>query len=259
LIALLRFLNFLILKFADEQLLESKQFSMPLKHLCKIVFKEATYTFSTPVNVHTIGSFATNTHIYSASTLSCDLAVEMSAEFFNERDYLNYKYFIKKNLYLFNVHSQLTSLKKYAKLKFTFEADHSASYSPVMCIFFEDEDFEIRLRCVPEASAFKPARFLPNQANVRKDFYRKNLTASVELEKVLSNGEEAQDELTPIYNYQMLSDLTTVANSQYLKSSFNDSKSILDAIKMLKLWLFKRQLNTVRYEILKKKIRAHLF
>lgn len=111
---------------------------MPLKELCKRAFKEGTYTFSPPSNVFPIGSFASGTQINTGSRISCDLAVEMNADLFNERDYLNYKYFIKKSLYAANLLSQLSSLKKYSHVKYEFTAaDYSQSFNPILCLIYD--------------------------------------------------------------------------------------------------------------------------
>lgn len=220
---------------------------MPLRDLCKIVFKEGTYDFVAPKDVLLIGSFLTQTQIYNSSDAltSCDLGLEMPAELFNDRDFLNYRYFIKKNMYMAHVHSQLSTLKKYAAtVKFEFLAESNAIYNPIMCVVFESEGFEIRLHLLPPSSSFRKARFNPSQANIRKEFFLKNLDPNGDLAALSDeNGSNETDELTPLYNADMLADLTARENNDYLKKTLNDAKSVLEAIKLLKLWLHKRGLN----------------
>jgi hypothetical protein len=105
------------------------------------VFKDGTYNFTPPRDAFLLGSFLSQTQIYRSSSevsSSCDLAFEMDAEFFNERDYLNYRYFIKKSLYMAQVYAQLSAVKKYAnaQVKFEFLAEYSSPYNPTLCMTF---------------------------------------------------------------------------------------------------------------------------
>lgn len=228
---------------------------MPLRDLCKIVFKEGTYEFTPPKDLFLLGSFLTQTQLYISSasadhvTSSCDLGLEMPSHLFNERDYLNYRYFIKKNMYLAHVHSQLSALKKYAQVKFEFVAEFNAIYNPVLCLVFPGDDaFEVRLHAIPPSSVFRLARFNPSQANVRKDFFAKNFDSNGDLAALVSNDnpDETQDELTPMYNADILADLTARENNEFVKKTLNEGKSVIEAIKLLKLWLMKRGLNKAR-------------
>lgn len=231
---------------------------MPLRDLCKTVFKEGTYEFAPPKDLFLLGSFLTQTQLYISSsssdhvTSSCDLAVEMPSQLFNERDYLNYRYFIKKNMYLAHVYSQLSALKKYAQVKFEFLAECNAIYNPVLCLVFPGDDaFEVRLHAIPPSSVFRLARFNPNQANVRKDFFAKNFDSNGDLAALVSSdtppgSDEIDDELTPMYNADILADLTARENNEFVKKTLNEGKSVIEAIKLLKLWLMKRGLNKAR-------------
>lgn len=222
---------------------------MPLRDLCTSVFKEGTYDFAPPKDVFLLGSFLTQTHIVTNNTATtttvCDLGLEMPAHMFNERDYLNYRYFIKKSIYVAHMHAQLSALKKYATaVKFEFVSECNALYNPVLCMTFVNEGLEVRLRPVPPTSVFRPARFNPTQANVRREFFQKNLDTSGVLSDAEA-GDETKDELTPMYNADLLADVTARENNEFLKKTFNDAKSVLEAIKLLKLWLIKRGLNKV--------------
>lgn len=79
---------------------------------------------------------------------------------------------------------------------------------------------------------------------MRKEFFLKNLDPNGDLADLKS--EEDEDELTPRYNSQLLADIVARENNAYIKKAFNESKSVYDAVKLLKLWLFKRGLNKVR-------------
>ena len=108
---------------------------MPLAELSKTM-EEGTYSFLPPTCIKTIGSLATNTLLKTQKT-SVDISIEMPAEYFNERDYLNYRYFMKRNLYMAHVYLQLIDKKKYSNLKFEFIADYSSTYKPLLLIRLE--------------------------------------------------------------------------------------------------------------------------
>ncbi len=60
------------------------------------------------------------------------------------------------------------------------------------------------------------------------------------------NDDESSHDPTPKYNFDILSDLTTKQNNDFLREKFNNSKGVLEAVKLLNLWLLKRELNTVK-------------
>ena len=78
------------------------------KHAIRIPFPEpppeqdAKYTlsYSKPASINVVGSYARNTLIQFEDQLSIDLAVTMPAKIFQEKDYLNYRYFHKRAYYL---------------------------------------------------------------------------------------------------------------------------------------------------------------
>ena len=96
---------------------------------------EGEYSFFTPASVNLIGGFLTNTLVKS-SKATVDLSVEMPLEYFNERDYLNYRYFIKRSLYMANAIIQLMEEQKYSKLKFEFIANCSSIFKPLLSLTF---------------------------------------------------------------------------------------------------------------------------
>lgn len=157
------------LKYSDLQQFEKIGIEIPLSDLLKS-FEEGTYSFLPPTNVKPIGSYALNSMLKKPNQL-VDLLVEMPNEFFTERDYLNYRYFMKRNLYLAHVYLQLVDKKKYANLKFEFTSDYSSQYKPLLVIKF-DEQLEVALHFVPNCNSFKLHRFNPNQTNVRTKWFQ---------------------------------------------------------------------------------------
>jgi U3 small nucleolar RNA-associated protein 22 len=162
---------------------EDANINVPLGGLGKKMMKEASYSFVPPSDVFTVGSFALRTPMRTSNAVSIDLALEIDASFFSERDYLNYRYFLKRNIYMSHVYLQLMSTKKYSKAKYEFLADYSALHKPVLCLTLKDEAIEINLHVVPISNSFKLNRFNPNQSNVRRDFFTKYVNSYVSFEQ----------------------------------------------------------------------------
>jgi U3 small nucleolar RNA-associated protein 22 len=169
---------------------EDANINVPLGGLGKKMMKEGTYSFQPPVDVFCIGSHVLNTKLKTNQAVSIDLALEIDASFFSERDYLNYRYFLKRSIYISHVYLQLMGSKKYSKAKFEFLADYSSIHKPVLCVALKDEPFEINLHVVPSSAAFKLGRFNPTQSNVRRDFFTKFLNSYVSFEQ---NGKSWQN------------------------------------------------------------------
>lgn len=165
------------------KLFESNKLVIPLADLCKSV-EEGSYSFLVPTNVKTIGSHSIGTLLKKPKVI-VDVAVEMPAEYFNERDYLNYRYFMKRNLYMAHVYIQLVDKKKYSNLKFEFVANYSSTFKPLLILHFDDS-LDVCLHFVPNCNSFKLHRFNPNQCNVRAKWFQDKFKTKIDGDK-LSN------------------------------------------------------------------------
>jgi U3 small nucleolar RNA-associated protein 22 len=212
-------------KLNDLSIFKKQNIQVPLGDLCEKL--EGSYKFIKPNRVEVIGSFDTNALI---KPLVCiDIAIEIPKEYFIERDFLNYRYFLKRILYISNICVKI--IKKY-DYQCYFTSEHSSIYKPDLILKKNDNDLlSIRLRFVPEEGVFKLHRFNPNRSNIRKQwFFHQNDT------------NEAENTLNPHYNYDVLSDLRSIETNQLLKTHIN-SDGLRDGLKLLKLWLYQRRLS----------------
>jgi len=208
------------LKSNDLSLFNDEGIVVPLGDLCQNM--EGVYTFKPPTDVRVIGSYATNTYLQTASAVvSVDVNLQMPKDYFTERDFLNFRYFIKRNIYMCHVYQQLinSNSKFSSNIKYEFISCYSSPYKPVLVMYFEDGHFEIRLHFSPDTESFKLYRFNPNQSNIRtKWFYEKfavqDLAAANNLETEYA---------TPNYNYEILKDLRAVENNELLKTNLNSA------------------------------------
>ena len=124
-------------KHGDLRMFEEANISVPLANLYKQAMKEGTYDFETPSDVYFVGSHLTNTQLKTWRHVSVDLAVEMSPSYFAERDYLNYRYFMKRCLYAMHIYLQLLNTKRFSKINYEFLADYSTMHKPILCMLFK--------------------------------------------------------------------------------------------------------------------------
>ena len=227
------------IKYSDLKMFEEQNLTVPLGNLCKKMLSEGTYSFEAPTECFPIGAHSLGTHLKSSKMISVDLALELPASYFSERDYLNYRYFIKKSLYVSHVYLQLQKTKRYSKCTFEFVANYSNLHSPNLRLNFKEENVQINLFLVPNEASFKLNRFNPTQSNVRREFFSKFINSSISFEKT---NEESNDP-TPNYNMDILADLTLKTNAELLKEKISGSKNLTESVKLLKLWLLKRGLN----------------
>lgn len=66
-------------------------------------------SYAPPSNINVIGSYALKTMTKTDDKLEVDLVVTMPASIFQEKDYLNYRYFYKRAYYLACIAAELQS------------------------------------------------------------------------------------------------------------------------------------------------------
>jgi hypothetical protein len=109
---------------------------MPLIEMSKHM--EGTYSFNPTLSkIQTIGSYDLNSCVVKSKNITIDILIEMPSEYFTERDYLNYRYFVKRNLFMSNVCHQLMNTKNNYKLNYSFTSNFSSTFKPFLCIKFE--------------------------------------------------------------------------------------------------------------------------
>jgi U3 small nucleolar RNA-associated protein 22 len=214
---------------------------VPLADLC--LKMEGSYHFLPPSSIQIIGSFRTGTLIRKTgkTSVTIDLCIEMPTEYFTERDFLNYRYFAKRSLYAAHVCVHLLSL--YSPKQIEFQSKLTILHK-AMTIINIDNHLQVKLHFVPQKGTFKLHRFSPSQSNIRTEWFKSNGSFQID-ENILKT--QNQDNVTapnPFYNYEILSDVTTIDNNDFLEEHLiSTSSSISDAIKLIKVWLHKRQLN----------------
>lgn len=182
-----------------------------------------SFKFLKPTEATVIGSQNIGTNF--GPNIKFDVSISMPILYFKKEDYLNGIYHQKRAMYLCFIGSKLRKEPNFIKeVKFTlFKNDPQ---KPILEIKPRGKlsKTTIFVHLGTNENTFKLNRFVPWTNNVR--------------------GESSELLLpTPHYNSSILRDLTVTKNEEFLKKSLNSHQSVLDGIKLLKIWLQQRGLD----------------
>jgi U3 small nucleolar RNA-associated protein 22 len=177
--------------------------------------------FQKPSKISVVGSYLLKTVVKNGN-MNIDMAIEMPASLFQEKDYVNNRYFFKRRYYL---HIIQKALSKHYKLEYlAFQNDVRR---PVLVlkstsknsIDFTKKGYSIRIIPYIDATYFPPHKLAPGKNNVR------------------TNGQTCS---TPQYNNAILQDQFMVSHMNLLHSHLQEAPALKDAIVLAKVWLQQR-------------------
>ncbi|RWS09066.1 Nucleolar protein 6-like protein [Dinothrombium tinctorium] len=193
----------------DQLFAEQNNVKVPIIQLPFRV--KALFNFQPPEHIQIIGSFLTDTCL--KQDLTVDILVTIPSTCFQERDYLNHKYFRKCALYLVSIAIHLKNV---------CENDVQLQFS-----YFNN----IQLKPVLLVKTPKRSRFAPTKGNVRYEwFFKKQSLQDTE-----------QTFATPYYNSIILHDLNFKINSDYFVDHLENNEELKEVIIMFKIWLKNRK------------------
>ncbi|KAI9773444.1 MAG: hypothetical protein M1840_007660 [Geoglossum simile] len=82
---------------AEKELYKCYRTATPFKPANDVKYKLA---YARPANINVVGSYALKTAVKTSGPISVDMAVTLPSSLFQEKDYLNYRYFHKRAYYL---------------------------------------------------------------------------------------------------------------------------------------------------------------
>jgi len=228
------------LKDANVQEIEK---AMKSKHNISIPFpqpgppSDAQYKFAykKPAAMHLVGSYALKAISRSRQPFNVDVAVEMPSSLFQEKDYMNFRYFYKRAYYLSVLASLIQDKKKGLKVNAEFSLLNGDVRRPILILTpsgdKSDTDFtkaKCIIRIIPciAANVFPVQRLGPSRNNVRP----KNHTEGSPLEP------------TPHYNAALLQDTSYTSSLAFLYKHEKRSPALNEAIMLARVWLYQRGL-----------------
>ncbi|KAG9249157.1 pre-rRNA processing protein-like protein Utp22 [Calycina marina] len=193
--------------------------------------KDVAYklAYAKPTKTNIVGSYALKTMVKSEGSLTIDMIVVMPNSIFQEKDFLNYRYFYKRAYYIACVAAGLQDFTA-KEFKLSFEFLNGNTLHPILVV--EDRtnknDFNFEIRIIPAAhkELFAEAKLRPTKNSIRPK--------SEEADK------EAMLLQSPFYNASIKSDCNAEAYLQVLHSASKQAAGYTDSCMLGRIWLQQR-------------------
>ncbi|RJE26654.1 pre-rRNA processing protein Utp22 [Aspergillus sclerotialis] len=196
--------------------------------------KETKYpmSYAKPSNVNVVGSFALRTGIRMEQGYLVDLAVTMPSSLFQDKDFVNHRYFHKRAYYIACLAAGIKESKGLS-LDLKFGLQDGDSLRPVIILEPTDSlrselastKSQIRIITAVDDKLFSITRTLPLKHNIRR----------------ASSGEEpGHEESMPFYNGSLRSESTVAPYHKYLHLATQKCDSFRDACVLGRIWLKQR-------------------
>lgn len=167
------------------------------------------------------------TNLDLTSNYEVYIAVKMPKSCFRLKDYLNNRYYTKRFYYLLYLGIELRKKNICTKIENSYY--NGNRFVPILILTPNvSEKIRVKLFIIPEEGSFKLSRFVPQTNNIK-----------------LKNKKNVNETGTPLYNSSVLHDLTFDSNWSYLEEILGENKNARDALKLVKLWLHRRNLDKI--------------
>ncbi|KAG7397014.1 Nucleolar protein 6 [Phytophthora boehmeriae] len=203
--------------------------------------KEIVLPFQAPARLDVVGSYILQNMALASrksaeyGTLTVDIAVQMPDECFLPKDFANYRYFDKRNLYLGVLAAELQNRQElFEAVK--LEAWHGEYEKPVVMMTVNAKYLatcglkatKVCVRVIPVVTPelFKLAKLAPSRNNVR---HEPNMTE-----------EEMKQCSTPMYNNSILEDMMMRQHTRELHTALKEAPQLSEACVLAKVWLRQR-------------------
>ncbi|KAJ5198397.1 uncharacterized protein N7498_007514 [Penicillium cinerascens] len=201
--------------------------------------KDTKYTvsYAKPTNINVVGSFALRTGAKTSDFRSVDLAVTMPSSIYQEKDYVNYRYFHKRAFYVACLAAGIQESMSELGLEVKFGLQDGDSLRPLILLeprpTSKDDKTpsrpQIRILTAIDSTLFPITRTLPMKSNVRQG----------------SSADQSEiNEPTPFYNASLRSEATVSQYHKYLHSASQKCESFRDACILGRTWLQQRGFHT---------------
>ncbi|KAJ4313180.1 U3 snoRNP protein [Neodidymelliopsis sp. IMI 364377] len=199
--------------------------------------KDAKYKlqFERPSSINATGSYPLKTATKSDDGMAIDLVVTMPKTMFQDKDYLNHRYFYKRAYYLACLAAGIKAAKKH-KFELSFENWHGNQLQPIIVVRpsgnGDADDFstsKARINIIPALpeNTFAQNKLLPNANAVRPKGSEDESTS-----KALPP--------TPFYNSTLQSDANVTAYLKLLYATATKADAFKDACILGRIWLKQR-------------------
>lgn len=203
--------------------------------------KDAKYKlqYERPTSINATGSYPLKTVTRSDAAFSIDLVVTMPQSLFQDKDYLNHRYFYKRAYYLACLAAGIKASKEH-KFELLFECLNGNQLQPILLVRpsgngdaddFTSSKAEIRILVALPDNTFPRNKLLPNSNCVRPKGSEDEIST-----KTLTP--------TPFYNNTLLSDANVTAYLKLLHATSSKAEAFRDACVLGRVWLKQRGLGS---------------
>lgn len=201
--------------------------------------KDSKYTMSyaKPTNINVVGSFALRTGAKTTDARPVDLAVTIPSSIFQEKDFVNYRFFHKRAYYVACLAAGIQMPLGDLGYEVSFSHQDGDSLRPSILLeprSTSDPDSklprpQIRVITAIEPTLFPISRTLPMKSNIRQG-------SSVDTTEI--------GEPSPYYNASLRSEATVAQYLKFLHSASQKCESFRDACILGRTWLQQRGFHT---------------
>ncbi|KAK4549242.1 hypothetical protein LTR36_007700 [Oleoguttula mirabilis] len=220
---------------AERQLLMSSKVAVPFPSPKPP--KDAKYKlqYAKPANSNVVGSFALKTATREKGSLAVDMTVTMPSSLFQDKDYLNHRYFYKRAYYLACIAAALKAAHS-SEYDLRFEDLHGDQLKPVLVVTpAQPAGHEVEAKPTPKwmvkiipcvsADLFPQDKLLPDRNCIRP-------------------SAEAKAEPTPLYNSSLRADMLMPSYLKLIHNAASTSSAFCDACLLGSTWLRQRGLGS---------------
>ena len=197
--------------------------------------------YSKPLNINVVGSFALRNGIRTAEPSTVDVVVTMPGHLFQQKDYMNYRYFYKRAYYVACV---AVGIQEERELDLTvkFHLQDGDSLRPIIILESNDcnsglarSKSRVRIITAIEETIFPISKTLPLRNNLSQGVPT-NLSAVVAYDPI------------PFYNCALRSEATVATYHRYLSVIAQQFEFYKDACILGRAWLRQRGFRTSVHE-----------
>ncbi|MCJ1378069.1 hypothetical protein MMC17_001165 [Xylographa soralifera] len=194
--------------------------------------------FAKPDDINVVGSFVLKTSVKHEEPLVIDMAVTMPSSLFQDKDYLNYRYFHKRAYYLACIASSINAVTDF-KVHVQYQYQNDSPLQPVLLISpvpnggeddFSSSKCRIRIILAINSVVFEIERTLPWKNSIRS--------------KSSDNSSTSLPLLTPVYNATLRAESSIASYLKLLHGTKAKAGGFSAACVLGNVWLRQRGFGT---------------
>ena len=217
---------------AEKELSKEDDIRIPFPEPLPDMDANYTFTYAKPANINVVGSYPRKTAVRVNGQLTVDLAVTMPTKIFQEKDYLNYRYFYKRAYYLARIAVGIRASKD-INFHVEFALQNDNHLQPIIMVTSNQNSggcdllqsrCQIRILSAADGELFPQAKTMPDKSCLRSHCAL----------------QDAPSGPTPFYNASLRSECCSFSNLRLLHDASSQSNSFKDACLLGSIWLRQR-------------------